>query len=132
MYICIYVCIYIYIYKTLDKPLNSRRSLEVRSRLHEDIHFYIVTLKYYLLLYMNILLLLLLLLLLLCIIVLYMNIAHLLLLLLLLLLLHEHIVTFYRDPEISSTQFLRSVFEMSCLFLRPRPWQFEIRDSTDT
>ena len=124
MCICIYVymCVYIYIYKTLDKPLNSRRSLEVRSRLHEDIHFYIVTLKYYLLLYMNILLLLLLLLL--CIIVLYMNIAH--LLLLLLLLLHEHIVTFYRDPEISSTQFLWSVFKISCLFLRPRPWQFEI------
>ena len=27
--------------------------------------------------------------------------------------------------------FIRSVFKMSCLFLRPRPWQFEIRDSTD-
>ena len=26
---------------------------------------------------------------------------------------------------------LRSVFRISCLFLRPRPWQFEIRDSTD-
>ena len=26
---------------------------------------------------------------------------------------------------------LRSVFEISNLFLRPRPWQFEIRDSTD-
>ena len=25
---------------------------------------------------------------------------------------------------------VRSVFEMSCLFSRPRPWQFEIRDST--
>ena len=25
---------------------------------------------------------------------------------------------------------VRSVFKMSCLFLRPRPWQFEIRDST--
>ena len=27
---------------------------------------------------------------------------------------------------------LRSVFKISCLFLRPRPWQFEIWDSTDT
>ena len=25
----------------------------------------------------------------------------------------------------------RSVFKISGLFLRPRPWQFEIRDSTD-
>ena len=27
---------------------------------------------------------------------------------------------------------VRSVFKISSLFLRPRPWQFEIRDSTDT
>ena len=27
---------------------------------------------------------------------------------------------------------IRSVFKISCLLLRPRPWQFEIRDSTDT
>ena len=27
---------------------------------------------------------------------------------------------------------IRSVFKISNLFLRPRPWQFEIRDSTDT
>ena len=26
---------------------------------------------------------------------------------------------------------IRSVFKMPCLFLRPRPWQFEIWDSTD-
>ena len=26
---------------------------------------------------------------------------------------------------------LRSVFKISCLFLRPRPWQFEIWESTD-
>ena len=26
---------------------------------------------------------------------------------------------------------IRSVFRISCLFLRPRLWQFEIRDSTD-
>ena len=26
-------------------------------------------------------------------------------------------------------QRLRSIFKMSCLFLRPRLWQFEIRDS---
>ena len=26
---------------------------------------------------------------------------------------------------------VRSVFKISILFLRPRPWQFEIRDSTD-
>ena len=26
---------------------------------------------------------------------------------------------------------VRSVFKISCLFLRPRPWQFEIRDSMD-
>ena len=26
---------------------------------------------------------------------------------------------------------VRSVFKISCLFLGPRPWQFEIRDSTD-
>ena len=26
---------------------------------------------------------------------------------------------------------LRSVLRISCLFLRPRPWQFEILDSTD-
>ena len=26
---------------------------------------------------------------------------------------------------------VRSVFKNSCLFLRPRPWQFEIRDSAD-
>ena len=26
---------------------------------------------------------------------------------------------------------LRSVFKITNLFLRPRPWQFEIRDSTD-
>ena len=26
---------------------------------------------------------------------------------------------------------VRSVFKISCLFLRPRPWQFEIGDSTD-
>ena len=25
---------------------------------------------------------------------------------------------------------LRSLFKISCLLLRPRPWQFEIRDST--
>ena len=30
------------------------------------------------------------------------------------------------------TAHLRSVFKISCLFLRPRPWQFEIWDSTDT
>ena len=28
-------------------------------------------------------------------------------------------------------RYLRSVFKISCLFLRPRPWQFEISDSTD-
>ena len=27
---------------------------------------------------------------------------------------------------------IRSVLTISCLFLRPRPWRFEIRDSTDT
>ena len=26
---------------------------------------------------------------------------------------------------------VRSVFKISKLFLRPRPWQFEVRDSTD-
>ena len=26
---------------------------------------------------------------------------------------------------------IRSVFKISCLFLRPRLWRFEIRDSTD-
>ena len=30
-----------------------------------------------------------------------------------------------------ASQMLRSVFNISCLFLRPRPWQFEILDSTD-
>ena len=32
---------------------------------------------------------------------------------------------------IYSQTVVRSVFKISCLFLRPRLWQFEIRDSTD-
>ena len=35
-------------------------------------------------------------------------------------------------PSALTKSVLRSVFKISCLFLRPRPWQFEIRDSTDT
>ena len=33
--------------------------------------------------------------------------------------LSKHIITFAATP-------LRPVFKISCLFLRPRPWQFEI------
>ena len=35
------------------------------------------------------------------------------------------------DKGRSGVTMIRSVFKISCLFLRPRPWQFEIRDSTD-
>ena len=31
-----------------------------------------------------------------------------------------------RDLAATRRKVLRSVFEMLCLFLRPRPWQFEI------
>ena len=34
--------------------------------------------------------------------------------------------------ESGASKGIRSVFKFSCLFLRPRPWQFEIWDSTDT
>ena len=34
-------------------------------------------------------------------------------------------------PTLFANGLIRSVFKMSCLFLRPRLWQFEIRDSAD-
>ena len=36
------------------------------------------------------------------------------------------------DQPGQERSWVRSVFKISCLFLRPRPWQFEIWDSTDT
>ena len=40
---------------------------------------------------------------------------------------NKHIIIIIIITTIS----IRSVVNISCLFLRPRPWQFEIRDSTD-
>ena len=37
----------------------------------------------------------------------------------------------WTSPILSRPAPVRSVFKISNLFLRPRPWQFEIRDSTD-
>ena len=37
----------------------------------------------------------------------------------------EHVQT-AGSERIVTERYLRSVFKMSCLFLRPRPWQFEI------
>ena len=36
-----------------------------------------------------------------------------------------------RRLDVANAAKVRSVFRISCLFLRPRPWQFEIGDSTD-